>query len=401
MNRIGKLIFVAAALTCLVAVNLYAAGVTPGDVVVVRVGDGGTALTANTAPVFLDEYTEAGFFVQTIAMPTGSGGGQLALTMSGSATAEGDLTLSPDGLWLALTGFNTGSGVASPASVAASTLNRSIGIVSVSSGAIDTSTGLNAANGNGDPRGAVTSNGTDIWQANSSAGIQYTTKTTVGAGTQLYTTLNNTRRVDIFNPGTGNQLYFSDASGSSFRLGTVGSGLPTTTGTTLLNLPPAFPTTGTGNGAQPYSFEFLNQTGGLTLYVADAANGFSPTGVDGVEKWSLVGGSWVNNGFISVPGVSNNVSGVSGYVDGSGNAHIFFTSGGADGGPALSQTNLMLYVDTAGYNAAPAGTATVIAMAGANEVFRGVEVIPVPEPSTMVTVGVGLVGLLALRRRRS
>src|SRR5260221_5388448 len=124
---------------------------------------------------------------------------------------------------------------------------------------------------------------------------------------------------------------------------------------------------GPANGAQPYSFVFLSEGGGTgnVLYVSDAANAFSNNLAltDGIVKWSLVGGVWTNNGFLSVPGISNNVSGISGFVDGSGNAHVFFTAGGGDGGPGTSQTNLDLFVDTAGYNAAPVGTVVTLASA--------------------------------------
>ena len=67
----------------LLAASSYAAGINPSDVVVVRVGDGGAALSGNTAPVFLDEYTQSGAFVQSIPMPTSQVGGSLALTMGG------------------------------------------------------------------------------------------------------------------------------------------------------------------------------------------------------------------------------------------------------------------------------------------------------------------------------
>ena len=381
------------------AINVHAAAINASDVVVVRIGDGSTAITNTTAAVFLDEYTQGGTFVQSIPMPTSASGPSLALTMLGNGTAEGDLTVSPDGSYLALTGFNFGTGVISPATTNSSVVARSVGIVATVDGSVDTTTAINNQ-GASDPRGAITTDGNSIWQVNSGNGMSYTTLGNTG-GTQLYTTLNNSRRVAI----SQGQLYFSDASGSAFRLGTVGTGLPTTSGQTLVNLP-GFPTTGTVNGAQPYSFVFLSEGGGTgnVLYVTDAANAFQPTGTGGVEKWSLVGGTWVNNGFISAPGISNNVSGISGFVDGSGNAHVYFTAGGGSvavgpGGPGNSQTNLDLYVDTAGYNAATAGSITTIAMAGNNEVFRGVVVLP--EPSTYALVGAGLLGLLTLRRRRS
>ncbi len=54
----------------------HAGGFTGGDVVVYRVGDGGSALTNAAAPVFLDEYTSGGTKVQSVALPTTSTRGQ-------------------------------------------------------------------------------------------------------------------------------------------------------------------------------------------------------------------------------------------------------------------------------------------------------------------------------------
>src|SRR2546428_495896 len=69
---------------------------TPGNLVVYRVGNGSTSLTAAAAPVFIDEYTVAGILVQSIAMPTVTSGAQRALTASGNITSEGYLSRSAD-----------------------------------------------------------------------------------------------------------------------------------------------------------------------------------------------------------------------------------------------------------------------------------------------------------------
>src|SRR2546429_280991 len=75
---------------------------TAGNLVVYRVGDGLSALGSAATPVFLDEYTPAGVFVQTIAVPTTTSGSNRALTASGTATSEGLLTRSIDGQYLTL-----------------------------------------------------------------------------------------------------------------------------------------------------------------------------------------------------------------------------------------------------------------------------------------------------------
>ena len=67
---------------------------TPGNVVIYHVGDGSVPLTNKGSPVFLDEYTPSGTLVQSIPMPTAANGSNRQLIASGTATAEGFLTLS-------------------------------------------------------------------------------------------------------------------------------------------------------------------------------------------------------------------------------------------------------------------------------------------------------------------
>jgi hypothetical protein len=87
---------------------------TAGDLAVLRIGDGTTALSGAAAPVFVDEYTPTGSLIQSIALPTepGADGTNARLTDSGSASSDGGLTLSADGTHLALGGYDAPVGTA-------------------------------------------------------------------------------------------------------------------------------------------------------------------------------------------------------------------------------------------------------------------------------------------------
>ena len=81
----------------------------------------------------------------------------------------------------------------------------------------------------------------------------------------------------------------SDASGSAVRFGAVGTGLPTTAGQTITNLPGFATSTGSPYGF--FSADLDPDTPGLdTLYVAGDSIGLT--------KYSLVGGSWTANGTV-------------------------------------------------------------------------------------------------------
>jgi hypothetical protein len=98
----GAAITVAALCSC-VPVVCDAAGVSPGNVVVFRAGSGSNTLGNTGNNVFLDEYTMAGSLVQSIAInSTGTG---TKLVVAGNSTAEGGLTISPDGQWIGFAGY--------------------------------------------------------------------------------------------------------------------------------------------------------------------------------------------------------------------------------------------------------------------------------------------------------
>jgi uncharacterized repeat protein (TIGR01451 family) len=331
------------------------AAFTAGDLIIYRVGTGTGSLVNTGNPVFLDEYTPAGAIVQSIALPTTDSGTTHALIASGTATSEGLLTRSADGHYLTLTGYDTTTGGStSLTGTASATVKRTVGVVDPSATA-DTSTILSDFADANNPRSAVSSDGMNIWVGGAAGGVRYTT---IGSttSTQLSTTVTNIRQVNIVN----GQLYASDSSGSTVRLGTVGSGLPTTSGQTITNLP-GFPAA-TGS---PYNFFFADLSPAVpgvdTLYVADDAAG--------IEKFSLVGGTWTANGTITAASVRGLTASVNGTT-----VTLYGTTGGSG---ATGGGSLYKFTDSTGYNAAISGSASVIATAAANEAFRGVAFAPV------------------------
>jgi len=378
LTKCSKFLGVALCLTTMLCANhARAAAFTMGDLVVVRVGDGSAALTGNATAAFLDEYTPGGVLVQSIPLPTLASGGNQPLTLSGSATSEGFLALSQNGMYLTLGGYAATVGTATPQTSTALAVNRVIGRIDLL-GNINTTTTLTDAYNGSNIRSVTSSDGVNFWTGGnggsgqgSSAGARYTT---LGSTTSqaLHSTTTNVRVVNLFN----GQLYADSSSSPFLGVGTVGSGMPTTSGQTYSELP-GFPTSGTHSS---YDFWFKDAN---TLYVADdgsAANG------GGIQKWTLNAGTWSlaytlgNNGTTTTA-----VRGLAGTVDGSGNAVLFGTTGSA----------LVSVTDTGA-----GSTVTSLATAPSNTAFRGVEILVVPEPTTAALSGIGLVALLFFRRFR-
>ncbi|HPC61143.1 MAG TPA: hypothetical protein PKX23_10820, partial [Verrucomicrobiota bacterium] len=68
------------------------AGFTPGNLAVLRVGDGSQTLANTGNTVFIDEYSPMGTLVGSIQIPDS---GPNALVLNGTATAEGFLARNP------------------------------------------------------------------------------------------------------------------------------------------------------------------------------------------------------------------------------------------------------------------------------------------------------------------
>jgi len=329
--------------------SAQAAGFSQGNVVVYRVGDGTATLSANAAPVFLDEYTPTGTLVQSIALSPAPTPPNRQLTASGSATTEGFLTLSADGKFIVFTGYDAPVATLALPGTTAAAVNRVVGRVDAT-GAVDTSTAINSltsAFSGGNPRGVTSDNGNNFWLVGSNTGVVFATRGS-SASTVISTSQTNLREANIF----AGQLYISTAAGTAFRIGSVGAGLPQIAGQTVTGLP-GFPTSGASNG---FLFARLGNVGAGfdTLYVAD-------DGSSQLQKFSLVGSSWVSNG--NIP--AGTARGLTGVVVGS-SVTLFGTNG----------SNLFTFTDNSGYNAPISGTITVRASAGTNKAFRGVAFTP-------------------------
>jgi len=325
---------------------------------VVRVGTGTGSLSSNSAAVFVEERRIDGSLVGTVPLPTTAALPQRPLTMSGSATSEGALSLSSDGRYLALAGYATGEGTPSVASTLSATTNRVVGRIDVS-GTVNTTTAFPMASNANNIRGAVTTDGGEVWIAggsgsgNSSGGVWYNQ---TGATTNETHTLlmpDSVRALAIF----GDQLYGS--SGNSPYIFRIGFGTPTSGSQSAPAVPGLPSTTGSTN---PYQFALVDASVGVpgvdTLYVAEDTLG--------LKKYTFNGTSWT-----AAPAALNiagnaGFRGVAAYAVGS---TVTLMASTAD--PA-SASRLVVFVDTGSGTA----TGTVVATAPANTVFRGVAVSP-------------------------
>jgi hypothetical protein len=357
-------------LPLVISTAAFAAGITPGDLVVARVGDGSAALSSAATALFLDEYTPAGSLVQTIALRAAVSGANQILTIQGTATSEGFLQLSPNGQYLTLAGYNATTGTAAPSGSTAAVVNRTIGLVNVASGSVDTTTTINTGT-LGATRSATTANGTGFWVSTASAGVNYIPFGAQSAATQLSTAPSNTRVTRAI----GGQIYVSSASGTFQGLSTIGTGLSTTSGQTT-TLFPGFPT-----ASGPSSYDFF--VDGNNAWVADDRT----SGVGGIQHWTLNAGNWTLS-YTLAPTATTGVRGLA--VDLSGaNPTLIGTT---------TDNKVVEFVDT-GSGSQPTFLFTD---STANTAFRGIAVIPsaIPEPATAALVGLGLMAFCINRRRK-
>jgi hypothetical protein len=328
---------------------------------VVRVGDGAAALSSAAAAVFLETYTVDGLLVpkagNPLALPTVPSGANRAFTVAGSSSSEGNLSLSANGSFVTLAGYDAAVATATVASTTAAAVNRVVARVDAL-GNIDTSTRLDAAFSGSNVRSATSVDGSAFWVSGSaggaSGGVAYALLGVTGS-TQILGVPNNNRFCHV----QLGQLYCSAGAAPFVNVFTVGAGTPTMAGQMATSLP-GMPVAA---GPSPYSFAFFDRNaavpGADTLYVADdraiASGG-------GVQKWTTADGtSWtlvttLNNG------ITAGVRGLAAFLSGTNVVVLATTSNG----------KIVSYTD----DGSMAPTGTVLVSAAANTAFRGIALSP-------------------------
>ncbi|HET8827827.1 MAG TPA: T9SS type A sorting domain-containing protein [Pelobium sp.] len=155
----------------------FSQGFTAGNLVVYRYGDGSAYTNGQLVPVFLDEYTTAGVLVQSLGVPKVASGdnkgltGLLKLSSTGTYQQEGISTLSQDGKYISIFGYNAAVGATVPSAAD----GLVVGVIAAD-GSINTRTTLSSdpTTGLGSPRSAII-DGTNIWAHGFNNGVQYTT----------------------------------------------------------------------------------------------------------------------------------------------------------------------------------------------------------------------------------
>jgi PEP-CTERM motif len=443
---------------------------TEGDLVIDTVT--GTTLDA-ASPMTLEEFSlSSGGTVATpagsLTLPQTQNGANSPISGEYGSASEGFLQQSVNGAYLTIMGYGVNASTfnTNPLAYGTSALGQTTSLTGQSvttvprvvaliggNGSVDTTTALTGVFNTNNARSAVTVNGSSFYVSGQGAsktdptqGVFYAVK-----GATTATPIDNstdTRSVQISNgtlyvsrdynpPGSGSQNFTNVSSGPAGTL--------PTTATPLDNhiAPPASPLSSGGNNGSinltaalangvnnsrigsfvylsPEEYFFANST---TLYVADSGqpkNGNAnkaALGEGGLQKWSLVGGTWVldydlvnglnlvNNATATpadptAPGVTG-LFGLTGEVV-DGEVELFATSYGLN---ELSPSYLYEITDTLSDTtiAQASGEMFTTLYAAPSDInIRGVSFAPVPEPSTWAMIFIGFAGLgFAVHRRGS
>lgn len=284
-------------------------------------------------------------------------------TQGASATAEGAMNAS--NTYLSLAGYAAPAGTATPSGTPSTTWVRRVAVFNnAGAGSVaftDLPTSLYSA---GAVRSSFTDDGSTIYTSGGNTGLF---SVTGGVATQLgpASAVNN-RVVKTYNGTT----YVSSAANGNNGVYSVGSGTYSLISSVV------------GTSASPYDFEFYSEGGNDYLFVADDRSVVNGGGLQvfkngvhvrtfGIASLRSLGvRSWVDAGVpkVTVFGIAN-------------------------------QTTLNGLTFDVGTLESTASTFSLLSTADAGTVYKSVVV--VPEPASMIAIGLGIAGLAARRRRAS
>jgi len=354
---------------------------TSNNIVVLRVGDGVSSLSNNATAVNVIEYTAAG-------APTGvsvllGGAASTApnrIVLSGnSTTAEGQLSLSSDGRYLSLAGYE---GAVGNTAFTFQANEKVITRIAYNASA-DFSTRLPASTMNGTVRSAVTSN----------SDRYFITGSTVAPASD-----NSTRLLPFATPASTASTAFN---GGVRSLKIFKGQVYCANGGTISSLTP---NPSSGNYATKIDFPGMGTSGhnyqSFVLLDVNPSVGYLTTGYDvlyctdvtlGLVKFYWNGGQWMQAGIFnptSVTGVVGGLQDVTARINPAGNPEIFVVKS------AIANNNIIAITDASGFTGSISTTlptAVNVVSAGVNYMFRGVAF----APSQLVVLPISLLSFKA------
>ncbi|MGA2177166.1 MAG: immunoglobulin domain-containing protein [Verrucomicrobiota bacterium] len=343
--KINKLIVLASCLSGVLAHAQITPGFEPGNLSVLRIGNGTASLATSGDPVFLDEYTTNGILTNSIAIPTN---GATSLII-GSASSEGAISRSANSNFIVMVGYNTnllyGSGLPSSAST---NVPRGIATIDFNGNYAFITNTTNAFTKN-NIRSGVSDGSNNFWAVGAVSGLVYMGLASPPATVQ--STLANSEVVNIFN---GNLCFSSQKS-------TPGvysvAGLPVTTNSSAALL------FGTGSGSSIYGFAISPEN--TIAYVADDR---APSSGGGIQKYTN-NGAWG----LAYTLAAGSTNGARGLAVAFGQPPVIYATT-----TETSANRLIAITDTNS-----SAVVTVLATAAANEVFRGVQFSPQGSPPSI------------------
>jgi len=385
-----------AAIVAVTAASSLAAPFTPGNLVVVQIGDEQTSVTDSASPVYLKEFAPAapdGTFVHMMPLPTAVSGPNRRLTLSADFRA-GMLTRSDDGRFLVLGGFDADVGTPLLVTTLAIDVARVIGRID-QTGNINTTTALTDCYFGPDSktsfRSACSSDGTKFWTTgrdgsgdSSFARVRFTT---LGAATSVVLNNGEPKEPRVANVYGGRLYVSTNVSGSGTgQYRGVGTGtnaaLPEAPLSEAFNKLPGYAAPDGTETKSPYDFLMLdldpNVAGVDTLYVADDR---TPSSFGGLEKFVFDGAAWNYRYTLSVGlnPLAQALQAVTGAPDGNGHVVLY----GVTHGEPPTPNWVVTVVDTGcptgdepGCTSADAFT--VFQTAPAGTIYRGIRFTPDP-----------------------
>ena len=338
---------------------------TPGNIVVNQSGNGTVITGSSAAPVSIVEFTSSGTAGATVAIPSSAtAANQGDLTDAFTSATAGELTLSANGQYVTISGYDAKVGQTTVTGQTSTQAWRNIAQID-SSGNVVMVAKLTDALSAQNARAALTDTGAaggyyltgngDIRYANTTSGVPTTS-------TSLYTALN-----------CRNGQFAVDSAWNKYMFVCV-AGTPTN----VYYYPMPFPTTGP---VTPTAVTLPSTTSPNDVYFLDVDGNATTGGVGGldtvyfvdngiaVKKYIWSGTAWATAGSCTTGGSFNCLAA---RVVGS-NVEVYTTS--ASG----SANKLMKIVDGSGYGGTLTASATTIATAATNYSFRGVAFAPSPQ----------------------